>query len=364
MNLVAYSDSEGSDNEVVPSPRPTAKPAAKLLKPSTHKVKVNLGSLPSNAGKDDLEKDAPPAKKPRTGGAGLNISAFLPAPKRTAQVSRGLGKGVNLKTAAEPAFTREPPPQSYGGDSKEGAVKETVSPKETESSTPAQPEVKLVGNARRFVPLSVARNAKKKKKTVLLPVASSTKAELSDPIPAATAPKPPPVKPKVSLFSMGTQEGTSTIRPRSPTADYAPIMLEEDTPVDDTEDLDEAYDQHRPYEPPASSKPSGQTINALTSDLNLSAADMRQLFGRKGGKDPDSTAINVVNFNTDAEYAANNDIIAKGETVTHNPVRTIAPGKHSLKQLVNAATANKEALEEHFANGQRNRKEAGARYGW
>ena len=37
-------------------------------------------------------------------------------------------------------------------------------------------------------------------------------------------------------------------------------------------------------------------------------------------------------------------------------------GKHSLKQLVNAASNQREALEEHFAKGKSNRKDAGARY--
>jgi hypothetical protein len=48
----------------------------------------------------------------------------------------------------------------------------------------------------------------------------------------------------------------------------------------------------------------------------------------------------------------------------HNPVRSIAPGKHSLKQLLNATVSQKEALEESFAKGYANRKEASGRYGW
>jgi hypothetical protein len=48
----------------------------------------------------------------------------------------------------------------------------------------------------------------------------------------------------------------------------------------------------------------------------------------------------------------------------HNPVRSIAPGKHSLKQLVNAAQSQKDALAESFAKGYQNRKEAGSKYGW
>ena len=51
-------------------------------------------------------------------------------------------------------------------------------------------------------------------------------------------------------------------------------------------------------------------------------------------------------------------------SVQHNPVRPIAPGKHTLQQLVNVASNQREALEESFATGRRNKKEAGAKYGW
>ena len=105
-----------------------------------------------------------------------------------------------------------------------------------------------------------------------------------------------------------------------------------------------------------------QTLGSIASDLKLSKSDRRQLFGRRG--QPAGTAINVVNFNTDQEYAANEALRASGEQVQHNPVRAIAPGKHSLKQLVNAATGQKEALEESFATGRKNKKEAGSKYGW
>lgn len=72
----------------------------------------------------------------------------------------------------------------------------------------------------------------------------------------------------------------------------------------------------------------------------------------------------MINFNTDEEYRHNEELRAAGEVVKHNPVRAIAPGKHNLKQLVNAAASQKEALEEAFAKGKSNRQEASSRYGW
>ena len=139
----------------------------------------------------------------------------------------------------------------------------------------------------------------------------------------------------------------------------------------DSQDLqsysEASYEEYTPNTsfaaPPAvPTPPISQSLDDIAGDLNLSAAERRQLFGRqKGGM---KSATNVINFNTDKEYLHNEELRAAGETVTHNPVRAIAPGKHSLKQLVNAAQTQKDALEESFAKGRNNRKEAGSRYGW
>jgi hypothetical protein len=102
-------------------------------------------------------------------------------------------------------------------------------------------------------------------------------------------------------------------------------------------------------------------LDYIADDLNLSRSQRRQLFGRNA--DPSSSKI--LHFNTDAEYAANQEMAHKElAAAQHNPVRAIAPGKHTLQQLVNAASTQKEALEESFASGKRNKKEAGAKYGW
>ena len=106
---------------------------------------------------------------------------------------------------------------------------------------------------------------------------------------------------------------------------------------------------------------SPQSLDSIASDLNLSDSAKRQLLGRQRGN---TSIINVVNFNTDQEYAANEILRQAGEQVQHNPVRSIAPGEHSLKQLVNAVSNQKDALEEQFASGRRNKKEAGSKYGW
>src|SRR6186713_2096671 len=127
MNLINYSDSEGSDDEA-PVPKPTAKPTPKpafqkvVDSVNPGKIKINLpGASQPKANKDDMESDAPPAKKARIGGGGFGgFNAMLPAPKKAnvdavggdtsgmKGLGKGLGSGVNLKTGAEPAFKREP----------------------------------------------------------------------------------------------------------------------------------------------------------------------------------------------------------------------------------------------------------------
>jgi hypothetical protein len=115
--------------------------------------------------------------------------------------------------------------------------------------------------------------------------------------------------------------------------------------------------------PPMAPVPVSQSLDDIAGDLNLTIAQRRQLFGRqKDGRL--QSATKVINFNTDQEYLHNEELRASGQQTMHNPVRSIAPGKHSLKQLVNAAQSQKEALEESFNKGRSNRAEASSRYGW
>ena len=398
MGLVDYSDSDASDVEETPA----VKSIANSSKPSFQKVvdRSNPGkirvSLPQATLKDDDKSDEPPSKRTKIGGGGLSgFNSFLPAPKRAGQSKNatlgggnaakkgGLGAGVNLKTGAAPGFSREPEPErDYGDDYVEDERKEESSngttglglppPKAQNGEQKPAEEVKLVGKPLMFKPLSVARKPVKKKKATATTTTTTT-APTASPTPPVTphqtAQKPVP-RPKVSLFSIPAKSSNSAT-PAS-TADYKPMMLQEpEIEEADSQDLqsysEASYEEYTPNTsfaaPPAvPTPPISQSLDDIAGDLNLSAAERRQLFGRqKGGM---KSATNVINFNTDKEYLHNEELRAAGETVTHNPVRAIAPGKHSLKQLVNAAQTQKDALEESFAKGRNNRKEAGSRYGW
>ncbi|KAK8252699.1 mitotic checkpoint regulator, MAD2B-interacting-domain-containing protein [Phyllosticta capitalensis] len=390
MNLVDYSDSD-SDGDAPSAPQPPPKPAVNS-KPAFQKVvdrskpnKIRV-NLPSTATTDDTKEDEPPAKKARTGGGAFSgFNSFLPAPKRTAEkkaAGTGLGKGVNLKTSGAAAFSRqredEAPADGGSNGADDGPQESEATAGPMESENPVE-EVKLVGKPMMFKPLSVANNQKKKKKTLAqvtnLPKATTPAAPSSQSAAAATkaAPEPPKPKPKVSLFSMSKEE--SLPAPSTSGADYQPMLYTTNragTAEEGGSGEGETTDNYQQYQSssvsqstPAQASTDSNSLTSIASDLNLTAAERRQLFGRQAGKrDVDMSAINVVNFNTDAEYKANEELRAAGETVQHNPVRAIAPGKHSLKQLVSAASNQKDALEEHFAAGRRNKKEAGSKYGW
>ncbi|TVY92745.1 hypothetical protein LAWI1_G003464 [Lachnellula willkommii] len=393
MALVDYSDSDASDVEETPVVKPAAN-SSNSSKAAFQKVvdRANPGkirvSLPQSSTKTDTQGDEPPTKRAKIGGGAFSgFNSFLPAPKRTGQTSAtlgggnaakkgGLGGGVNLKTGAAPGFSREPEPEreydeernSEQASASGGKGFTLPPPKASQNEEKPAEEIKLVGKPLMFRPLSVAR--KPKKKTVgQLSAAASNPSTPVKPQPTAETPAP---KPKVSLFSMGSEE-TSTMTPSN--GEYKPMMLE--TPEQETEESEDPYSLEPSYEdftpnasqsglalPAVPTPPVSQSLDDIAGDLNLSAAERRQLFGRQKGGRGNKSATKVINFNTDEEYLHNEELRAAGEQVSHNPVRSIAPGKHSLKQLVNAAQSQKEALEESFAKGRNNRAEASSRYGW
>ena len=392
MGLVDYSDSDASDTEEAPVPTPkstatSSKPAFQKVVDRSNPGKIRV-SLPQATLKDETSSDEPPTKRAKTGGGAFSgFNSFLPPPKRTGHTNATLGGGtaakkgvlgvgVSLKTGSAPGFSREPEPErEYAGEEESGPATTnggsglSLPPpraSQVEGQKPAE-EVKLVGKPLMFKPLSVSRKPAKKKKAIPGAAPSTTAA-----IPATPEPKheKPTQRPKVSLFSMSAE----TESPSLPTVngEYQPMMLEVEEAGEEEEadpfGLEPSYEDYTPttshVAPPAvPTPPVSQSLDDIAGDLKLSAAERRQLFGRQ--KDGlRQAATKVINFNTDQEYLHNEELRAAGEQIVHNPVRAIAPGKHSLKQLVNAAQSQKEALEESFAKGKSNRAEASSRYGW
>ena len=389
MALVDYASSDESEAEQ--HPKVTAPPNSKgnPNKPAFQKlvdhsnpskIRVSLPEPTRDRAKDAEDGSEPPAKRTKTGpGSFGGFNSFLPAPKRAAATATGaakggLGRGVNLKTGAAPGFTREPivAPQSYRDDfegSEEPTVDtSTIADKTEEKSRATSSDTANIGvegvpnkKASIFKPLSVSRKPQKKKSA---PANSESKNAVQKSDVEVSQPK---AAPKMSLFSVKIASETPSSA-SSPIEIYRPMVYQSDRC--DAPALTSSNARGEPeslatsrIEPMPTNTNPPDSLDSIAADLNLSASARRQLLGRNQ-RDGRNSSIKITNFNTDEEYAANEVLRQSGETIQHNPVRGVAPGKHSLKQLVNAATTQKDALEEQFAAGRRNKSEAGAKYGW
>ncbi|KAF3064402.1 putative mitotic checkpoint protein prcc protein [Daldinia childiae] len=398
MGLVDYSDSE-SDSEPVaktaPPSQSVAAPGASGKKPfqkvvdraKPGKILVNL---PQSSSSRDKSKPAdgdnePPPKRTRAtgrGGAFSGLNSFLPPPKNVGKpaASSNSGKpaprpGINLKTGATPGFSRE-----VDGN-EEGGLDETSKRGEDAESTTKQPsipaeqkpadEVKLVGKPLMFKPLSVSRKpgkksaAKASKKTTTTSTPPAPQPSAESQAQEKDKAEPPPKRQKISLFSISDDPETEAVETTtSSTGIYEPMFSAPTSAADDFAAYDAQFAASHNTLPPQATPSNADTLDSIAADMNLSAAARRELFGR-GGDPSSSSGSRVVRFDTDREYAHNEALRASGQLQpTYNPVRSIAPGKHSLRQLVTQVQSQRDALEESFAKGHGNRKEASAKYGW
>ncbi|CAG8078247.1 unnamed protein product [Penicillium salamii] len=383
MALVAYSDSEGSDAEPETTPVPSIdqkKSDSKKFQAdhTTGKIRVALPEIKPEPSPQDAGDGS--RKKPRIGGGLSGFNSFLPAPKRAAEKKAPVAtarKAFGLKTGAGPGFDRGADAEmknDFAFDSLAGKTEEKPeasttlnTPADAPATMKKQEDVKLQGNPMMFRPLSVGRPQKKRKINKMAeqptPGPAAPKAE---PLPQHVKQAPAPTtKPKVSLFSLSSEDSARPEVASAPSTTYQPLVYNaqgegEGEALVDPALAESAYVAPTPATATVSSKP-GSSLDSIANDLNLSKSERRQLFGRNAM----SSQSHVRTFNTDEEYASN-QVLAQGElaAAAHNPVRSIAPGKHTLQQLVNAASSQKEALEESFASGRRNKKEAGSKYGW
>lgn len=355
MALVGYSDSENSDAESIEITN-VPEGGKKFERTASKKIKVNLSAV--SARPETSTTEEPASKRQRTAGAFSGFNSLLPAPTRTAQSS--IRKGVSLKTSAEAAFTREPLQHNIDHHPLESdSTPRVTDVADGDSSHVSQPtEVKIVGKATRFVPLSVA-NARRNKKPLAqlidtddnttVGTKSSQSSHADRPTNQALSGKQE-LKPRSrqALFTVDHDETTmATAASRDYLPEFSTEALSSSTPAQVIEHT---------HIPPGSKS----DLRSVAADLNLSASEKRRLFGRDAKRDD----LRVAHFDMDAEYRANQEIAAKGDLIEHRAVKAIAPGKHNLQQLVNNVRGQTEAIEDKWAEGRRNRNEAGNRYGW
>ncbi|KAJ4857367.1 mitotic checkpoint regulator, MAD2B-interacting domain-containing protein [Trichoderma breve] len=376
MGLVDYSESESEPE--VDAPKPTVKPAPK--KPAFQKVvdRSNPGkiivNLPQAASSNDegaSNGDGPPAKRARTGASGglfSGFNSFLPPPKNAAKATLSKPSSsqarpmINLKTSAEKGFSRDEEfsNSSSNADAAPGGLslpppKRSAEPSIPDTMKPAE-EVKLKKPIKSTAVQAPA--ASTSKSVASTQAATSTISTAPEPV---AAPAPPPKK--TSLFSLHVEEPSAPASASAERGAYEPLFETEDSANPYSVNGPDVYSQQMNSGQMATTAADTRTesLDSIANDLNLSAAARRELFGRGG---QGQTAQKLINFNMDQEYQHNEELRAAGEQQTHNPVRAIASGKHSLQQLVRNVSNQREALEESFAKGRSNRKEASSRYGW
>lgn len=356
MALVAYSDSEESDTEASATKSATSSSTSaskvtfqKVVDPShPRRLKVDLPSV-----KPDLldTDEAPPAKKARTGGNFSGFNSLLPAPKK-ASGQNAPKAGVSLKTSSEAAFSRAPPPR-VEDEEHDGGTNDGIEAQNGEQIAAKIEEPKIVGKATKFKPLSVANKKKSKTRTVgSKEPQPAVQSELHEKAANKVIQEPEPAhpKPRRALFSLPEEEEA----PKQDVQNGYQPMTHNPAEADDPHGL--AIQQSQ--QPINTSNPN--SLQSLTSDLGLTRAQQRQLFGRHF-KDGD---VHMTHFNMESEYAANEQLRQAGEVVEHRAVKAIAPGKHSLQQLVNNARSQQEAMEDKWSQGKNDRGEGGAKYGW
>ncbi|KAJ7343457.1 mitotic checkpoint regulator, MAD2B-interacting-domain-containing protein [Mycena albidolilacea] len=364
------SDSENGGESDTDAPIPVS---AKVSKPAPStskmtlpplkqkkKVIIGLSALKPVDDEDELKDERPPAKKPRleTGAGKSSLLSMLPAPKQKNPVL--------------------PPPQRVlGGGSGPGLVFNTSRPvgqaisteAESEQDSTAEPSTSFS-----FRPPSLAKG----RSNISLEEGATN-------APPRTAPKVS-AAPAIDFFSLGktmsasSPSAASTSSSSLPTLSSAPVIPKfeppEPTPTD-------------PY-PGYYTLPSGawaaydheyyaKFTKKWQAEYNahVRALEKGQVKGFEG---LESAAVEEVDAMKEMEKAklemqeresrkavtrgADGAPAAPNIKLTASKQSGIARSRHQLATMLHQAYSNREALEEKIAEGRRNRKEAGNKYGF
>ncbi|RKF58009.1 hypothetical protein OnM2_070036 [Erysiphe neolycopersici] len=371
MGLVDYSDSDISENEQKndenqnPLNSKSSKKSFEKVVDITNpkKIRISLPQLPTT---EEENLNEPSNKKPKLEGI-RGFNSLLPAPKRAASTTnvvsvvgdvskKGLGSGVHLATGSIPVFSREANEETIFTSKRSNIDGQATGNSNHEELQNIKKDEKKI-NTLMFKPLSVSNKIQKQKKITSGSVSSSVMSTLDPSINKIISEK----QPRILLFPLATV--TEEQKLHSVNDNYQPMLYNvSNTPnkISDDRNIEVSHQENRAIP----KLPLSSSLSSIADSLHLSDSERRQLFGRQKGNSKSATTTNIIDFNTDTEYLHNEEIRAAGEKIVNNPVRSIAPGKHSLKQLIHAAQSQKDALEESFAKGKSNRTEAGSRYGW
>ncbi|KAF3195730.1 hypothetical protein TWF225_000122 [Orbilia oligospora] len=387
MALVSYSDSEGSDTESAPSaptlPPPKAKsslsgflpPPSKKRKlvddtkpdatsTGPRKIKIELPKITPDVDDVDASSSSSRARIGKsTGGSGM--LSFLPAPKRTGAEAAKVAQESEKKLTAAVTAESDSAPRMLGGGIKKMEYAGT--------GMGFQPTVEDDPETSNFTPPAATEEGLTKPPVEVKPAGPIQGRAIQPFFKKSTTKKKATAKPtgatkveekKVSLFSLGSalNERPLAASTTLTAAEYKPLLVEESAPaVEDEVPVEASYQQDVYIETSYQPALGAQTFQSISEEVGMDEAEMRMFMGRRGR----NAEIKLVDFNVDKEYEKNEAARAAGELAPErNVVRSIKPGKHQLTSLLNAAQSQRAALEESFAEGRRNKKEAGSKYGW
>ncbi|EJD02286.1 uncharacterized protein FOMMEDRAFT_168783 [Fomitiporia mediterranea MF3/22] len=340
------------------------------------KIVVELPKLEKHASDDDSSDEQPAAKKPKLGGGAKGASALLsmlPAPKKTvpepAAPQRVLGggkPGVVYSAASQKAKApEERPPVSEGPVDGDDAVQEAVTKYDDTTTSMIPPSMLLKGKS---------------------------KIQTSEALKASISSSGPSTAPAIDIFSLGSAPNsrpssapplpdTSTSTPLIPSIISSAPKIEEFRPP--SPKINDPYPGY--YQLPSGSwamhDPTYYKTYSNRWQKDYEAQIRAYERGEKGfegagANGEDATEVNAEQL-ADAARAAREEkkaITEKAGSETDRPVPKaamnptkmsgVARSRHQLHSLLADAFMNREALEEKIAQGKRNRKEAGNKYGF
>lgn len=370
----------------LPAPSTSTSHASASAVPSkqkrTKKIAINLPSLPP-----EDEDEGPPTKKARvtssTGAGKSSLLSMLPTPKQPVPVIEkkqervlGGGGGPGLVFRAPRGEARHHEPDT--GELSIDATHEEDAERGGGSapSTSIHPSSLKKGRANVSLetdgpskPKPPAPASKQPPKSAAPPVdffslGSNTPPARSTPTPSTSAAPTITCAPSTSSFTVSSAPPISTFRPPSPTLDdaypgYYQLPSGAYAPYDAKYYASYArkwqaeYDKHiralekSQYEP--------ETDGAQNVDMAAEMEKARQEIKEREDRKALTAGIAALDENGEPAMPRMNVKGAK--------LGGVARSRHQLTTLLTEAYLNRDALEERIAQGRRNRKEAGNKYG-
>ncbi|KAF7294910.1 hypothetical protein MIND_01029000 [Mycena indigotica] len=330
-------ESEAEDVQTKPAAAPTPAPAPKKRPPK--KITIGLPALSPAVEDDDLDGERPPAKKARLEpGAGKSLLlSMLPAPKE--------------KNPILPA-----PQRTLGGGAAPALDFETAKPEKSESIA--------------FRPTSLTKG--------------KTNVNLEDGASGSKASSTRAVQSNVDFFSLaGPSIPQSTATPElsvsRPSVSSAPNIPKFEPPEPTPNDPYPGYytlpsGTWAAYDPAYYAKFTKKW--QAEYDAHVRALEKGKV---KGFEELDNAEVEEINAEKEREKAkkefheretrkamtmGGSGPSAPNIKLTASKSSRIANSRHQLATMLHQAYANREALEEKIAEGKRNRKEAGNKYGF